>query len=387
MSYFARTLLIVAVLMNSGCSEGVSETVQNMEIKITRVEPGMPLDPFSPFEVYFEISNNGNKAIEIPDLNRLTLRIYDDNRQLFMSRQMRQTKSFEVIKRERKSKKNQILHPVMIQSNNVYKSIFNTLDAFKALDCGNVALSLHVELQDGIILDSERFPIEVTIPEIASSYARSHGESFVGSVLTQKLHTLPSRWKNRLIFISSIYPDFESVVFDGKLPKRNTDPSLLLYWPSNDIRHRFSIEKTAELEIYEVKNPPPGAISNKLKLVDRIPLSGQEKVLGVIQVTRDENRVGSDDYILVLEKETCKIDIQYWRRNWNLNEWNFTNLDITEFVGNSFNSIKIDYCRNGISVRGDDRDIAEINLLEDLGKIRNQAINSDNEPVKISPGN
>jgi hypothetical protein len=363
-----------------------------MTIEITKILPAAPLDPYKPFEIHYKIVNGSAAPLEIPDLQNLQLRVTSATAETVMERSMAPPKTFEMLQTDERRKKRENPQPIIVKPKSAHAGVFRTLDAFAPLPGKIIKVRLQLPLNGSSSLVSDA--AEVRVQELPPLLVRSI--SFLESVsqtrLRQQVRVLAGGREKRWVFISSLYPEFDSIVMDGKAPAGAGEPLLPAYWPGNRIKLHLAAAMKGSIGIFEVANPPPYDISNRLALVETVPLSDGTTLLGLVHVTVDENGMGVSDILLILERPRLtessagrRIAAEYWRRDRAASRWQRTVIAERE-AGPGNANIHFSYNAGGIRVEITGGSPIELDLASGLGAYRTAAANSAAPAIRATSG-
>ncbi|MEM7410731.1 MAG: hypothetical protein AAF430_10895 [Myxococcota bacterium] len=349
-----------------------------MNASIVAIEPATPLDPYRPFTVRFRIVNDSETTYTIPDLRRVQLAIAGPDGTTHQTRTLDHPLTIEQRAKARRNKGRDDPEPLALDAGGIHEGEFETLDAFRPLPSG--PCSARLLLPDGTA--SEPVPFAVAALEQRTVDAIEHPAS--GAPRTQQLVLVDSPTP-RLVFVSSLYPEFPSVIAELASRDRPAEARLLHYWPPQKLRHRVASVEAGKLRVLEVADPPPYTAAQELARVDELSFPADAALVGLIDVTQNEAGTVANDYlVLSVENGGRALAGRYLRRDWE--QWTFGAATVLERAHEEgFPGARLSYTETGLEVRFDAGEPIPVDLRAHLGEFRAQAA-ADPAPTPIAVG-
>jgi hypothetical protein len=385
----AAPLLILLSLVSS-CSAELERTRGEamVTLEITEIEPEPPLDPYRPVTVHYKLTNGTSRALSIPDLNQLELEIGHESGTPKHNRTLSLPLSLTSIQQRARAKVPQPKpHPVSVEPNAVRTGTFPTLDAWPPLPEGPASAVLRLPLAQGDTLQSQARQFEVTRVLPAYEQELAHGTAALTDVpIRQKLVLVAQNGNTRLLLLSTIYPDFLSVIADCVLPLQTNSVRLLRYWPQNLV-HPMVAEVDQQDVLVFTADREGLSPATELTLRDRLQLPDGFGLLGLVFVGRDENGIGIEDYLLIARgsvQDSAVVIGEYWRRNTSESTWSRAEIGRWAVkAGAAEPNLRLQ--EDGFAVHiGSDTPACAFLLTTKLAEYRGLA-SEDKHPLKIMP--
>ncbi len=283
---------------------------KNAIVKIIKLEPSGALDPYTPFIVHYEITNQSNSALTIIDSALIKLDFVAANGDHIFSRSLGKLTSIRDMRKQGPRKRRNNPMPWVVKPASTKAAIFPTYNGIPTLPGKQVQLRISVPIADHTFVESALFPVDII--EIKTHHQQSvhYTSSSMIDERSQELLLLDSEAQKRLVLLSSVYSSFLSTVLDVEIPKTLQSPSLLYYWSYLDLpAHVVSFHKD-ELLVYRPSGDLQNKVARELVVDDRIPAPPGE-FIGLIQILNHSTESPRGDY-LVVYKQSNQVYVAFW---------------------------------------------------------------------------
>jgi len=324
-SHSSRTfyLVIAIAILSSLCCQ--SGGVPAMNIRVLKLTPTSPLDPYKRFTIKYAVENATDSELLIPDLNMLEIEIKNIDSAISFRQTLKGSQSFESKALDEIS----ILPPYLpvrltVSPKSTLENELSSQDQFPPLLPGANTITLRLPLADNQTLVAPPYQFMVTRLQPQFRQEIVHGTAYFSDErLRQELLLFSEDKRSRLIFLKNKYPGFLSVIEDTKLPNRPSLISLLHYWPAQEVRDRIVSMNDNSLAVYEIASDEQN-FYKAMTAIDKLPLESRYRFVGLIYVSVDDHSNGIDDYILAKADSTTDgvtIIVEYWKRTLKSRNW------------------------------------------------------------------
>lgn len=376
------SLLVNFTVLKAG---DISTESPSVQIIFTELRPVPPLDPFKPFSISFEIKNDKDLPITIPDLNRLQLEITNVKKSVVIRRDLMIPNSIKTIiqKAHAKAPPYQALK-LNIDPHTSYRGQFLSLNAIPPLLAGPNEGMFSVTLENDTVIKSNKFLFSVMEEQPSFEQEILNGKAYlVNTQLRQKILLYKEQKKSRIVLLSKIYPDFMSVAADIDTRDNIEKISLIHYWPAQEIFFLFASIENKKVKIFQFVDKQPN-ISDEYILYDALAMRENQKFFGLIKIFLNEKGAGIDDYLLFTtlnNLDSRELIAEYWLRDWKKNCWR--KAEVARYpIPSKSGEFHLSLFEEGFRVIFEnDSLLCQLNISEKLPEYRRKAL-TDPMPIK-----